>query len=163
MTSHVATVAFRGIEAMPVDVQVQLSAGNVVFNVVGLPDKAVGESRERVRAALYAVGLALPAQAPDRQSVARRSAQGRQPLRSADRAWRAQRHGHRARRFRAALCGARRIVARRLDHRGGGRAAGGDGRQWPRSRPHLPQSLWCRSGLGGRGCRYPGARQPSCN
>jgi len=61
MTSHVATVAFRGIEAMPVDVQVQLSAGNVVFNVVGLPDKAVGESRERVRAALYAVGLALPA------------------------------------------------------------------------------------------------------
>ncbi|MBL8908773.1 MAG: YifB family Mg chelatase-like AAA ATPase [Rhizobiales bacterium] len=61
MTSHVATVAFRGIDAMPVDVQVQLSAGNVVFNVVGLPDKAVGESRERVRAALYAVGLALPA------------------------------------------------------------------------------------------------------
>jgi magnesium chelatase family protein len=46
---------------MPVDVQVQLSSGNVVFNVVGLPDKAVGESRERVRAALYAVGLALPA------------------------------------------------------------------------------------------------------
>ena len=61
MTSHVATVAFRGIDAMPVDVQVQLSAGNVVFNVVGLPDKAVGESRERIRAALYAVGLALPA------------------------------------------------------------------------------------------------------
>ncbi|MFO0994826.1 MAG: YifB family Mg chelatase-like AAA ATPase [Hyphomicrobiales bacterium] len=61
MTSHVATVAFRGIEAVPVEVQVQLSAGNVVFNVVGLPDKAVGESRERVRAALYAVGLALPA------------------------------------------------------------------------------------------------------
>src|SRR6187200_1599201 len=61
MTSHVATVAFRGIDAMPVDVQVQLSAGNVVFNIVGLPDKAVGESRERVRAALYAVGLALPA------------------------------------------------------------------------------------------------------
>ena len=57
MTSHVATVAFRGIDAMPVDVQVQLSSGNVVFNMVGLPDKAVGESRERVRAALYAVGL----------------------------------------------------------------------------------------------------------
>jgi len=61
MTSHVATVAFRGIEAMPVDVQVQISGGNVHFNVVGLPDKAVGESRERVRAAFYAVGLALPA------------------------------------------------------------------------------------------------------
>ena len=40
MTSHVATVAFRGIDAMPVDVQVQLSAGNVVFNIVGLPDFA---------------------------------------------------------------------------------------------------------------------------
>ena len=61
MTSHVATVAFRGIEAMPVDVQVQISGGNVHFNIVGLPDKAVGESRERVRAAFYAVGLALPA------------------------------------------------------------------------------------------------------
>src|SRR3954447_22687795 len=61
MTAHVTTVAFQGIEAVPVDVQVQLSSGKVVFNVVGLPDKAVGESRERVRAALYAVGLSLPA------------------------------------------------------------------------------------------------------
>ena len=41
--------------------QVQLSPGNVVFTVVGLPDKAVAESRERVRSALIASGLALPA------------------------------------------------------------------------------------------------------
>ena len=36
-------------------------AGTVVFNIVGLADKAVAESRERVRAALIASGLALPA------------------------------------------------------------------------------------------------------
>lgn len=61
MTSHVATVAFQGVEAVPVDVQVQIASGFVGFTVVGLPDKAVAESRERVRAALTAVGLALPA------------------------------------------------------------------------------------------------------
>ena len=61
MTSHVATVAFRGIEAVPVDVQVQIASGLPAFTLVGLPDKAVAESKERVRAALTAVGLALPA------------------------------------------------------------------------------------------------------
>jgi magnesium chelatase family protein len=60
MTARVGTVAFQGIEVMPVDVQVQMSAGLPAFTVVGLPDKAVGESRERVRAALGAIGLALP-------------------------------------------------------------------------------------------------------
>ena len=61
MVTNVATVAFEGIEAKPVDVQVQTMPGNIVFMIVGLPDKAVGESRERVRAALIASGLALPA------------------------------------------------------------------------------------------------------
>lgn len=61
MVAHVTTVAFQGIEARPVDVQVQISAGVVQFAVVGLPDKAVAESRERVRSALAAIGLALPA------------------------------------------------------------------------------------------------------
>lgn len=61
MTTRITTVAFQGIEAVPVDVQVQISPGTPKFNVVGLPDKAVGESRERVRAALIASGLALPA------------------------------------------------------------------------------------------------------
>ncbi len=61
MGSHVATVAFQGVDAVPVDVQVHIASGFVTFAVVGLPDKAVGESRERVRAALNAVGLALPA------------------------------------------------------------------------------------------------------
>ncbi len=54
------TFAFSGIEAVPVEVQVQISAGLPAFLVVGLPDKAVGEARERVRAALSAMGLALP-------------------------------------------------------------------------------------------------------
>jgi len=49
MVAHVTTVAFQGIEAEPVDVQVHIGAGMPAFAVVGLPDKAVGESRERVR------------------------------------------------------------------------------------------------------------------
>jgi len=61
MVVRVGTVAFEGVETRPVDVQVQISNGNVVFNVVGLGDKAVAESRERVRSALVASGLALPA------------------------------------------------------------------------------------------------------
>ena len=49
-----------GIDALGVDVQVQLASGLPAFTVVGLPDKAVAESRERVRGALGAIGLALP-------------------------------------------------------------------------------------------------------
>jgi magnesium chelatase family protein len=60
MVSHVTTVAFQGIEAVPVDVQVQIVPGLPRFMVVGLPDKAVNESIERVRSALHASGLALP-------------------------------------------------------------------------------------------------------
>ncbi len=61
MVQRVATVAFEGIEARAVDVQVQVAPGLPAFNVVGLPDKAVSEARERVRSALVASGLALPA------------------------------------------------------------------------------------------------------
>lgn len=60
MVAHVTTVSFQGIEAVPVDVQVQLTGGKPTFAIVGLPDKTVAESRERIRAALYATGLALP-------------------------------------------------------------------------------------------------------
>jgi magnesium chelatase family protein len=60
MVARVATVAFLGLEARGVDVQVQIARGNNVFNVVGLPDKAVAESKERVRATLSAIGLSLP-------------------------------------------------------------------------------------------------------
>ena len=61
MFAAVSTVAFAGIEAKPVEVQVQISPGLPAFAIVGLPDKAVAESRERVRAALHAMGLGLPA------------------------------------------------------------------------------------------------------
>lgn len=61
MVARVGTVAFQGIEVLDVDVQVQMATGLPAFSIVGLPDKAVGESRERVRAALHAMGLALPA------------------------------------------------------------------------------------------------------
>jgi magnesium chelatase family protein len=58
--ARIQTFAFAGIEAVPVEVQVQITPGLPAFLVVGLPDKAVGESRERVRAALTAIGLSLP-------------------------------------------------------------------------------------------------------
>jgi magnesium chelatase family protein len=58
--ARVNSFAFAGIDAQPVEVQVQISSGLPNFLMVGLPDKAVGEARERVRAALTAMGLALP-------------------------------------------------------------------------------------------------------
>jgi magnesium chelatase family protein len=60
MVARVHTVAFSGIDVLAVDAQVTIASGLPAFTVVGLPDKAVGESRERVRAALHALGLALP-------------------------------------------------------------------------------------------------------
>ncbi len=60
MVARVNTVAFSGIDVLDVDVQVQIANGMPAFTVVGLPDKAVAESRERVRAAIGAIGLALP-------------------------------------------------------------------------------------------------------
>jgi magnesium chelatase family protein len=60
MVATVSTVAYLGLEARAVEVQCQLVAGLPHFIVVGLPDKAVAESRERVRNAIAAIGLSLP-------------------------------------------------------------------------------------------------------
>jgi magnesium chelatase family protein len=60
MVARVVTVAFHGVEARRVDVEVQMTSGGSFFTVVGLADKAVGESRERVRAAFGGLGLSLP-------------------------------------------------------------------------------------------------------
>ena len=60
MLATVSTVAYLGLEARAVEVQCQLVAGLPNFIVVGLADKAVSESKERVRNALAAIGLALP-------------------------------------------------------------------------------------------------------
>ena len=141
MVQRVATVAFEGIEARAVDVQVQVAPGLPAFNVVGLPDKAVAEARERVRAALVASGLALPARRitvnlapadlPKEGShydlpiaLGLMAAIGAIPADALARL-------HRARRARP----------RRLDRRGRRRAAGRDRRQCPRRRPDLPRRL----------------------
>ena len=58
---RVNTFAFAGIDAIPVEVQVQVTPGTPALILVGLPDKAVGEAKERVRAAFAAIGLSLPA------------------------------------------------------------------------------------------------------
>jgi len=60
LVARVRTVAFSGIDVLEVEAQVTITSGLIAFMVVGLPDKAVAESRERVRAALAALGLALP-------------------------------------------------------------------------------------------------------
>jgi magnesium chelatase family protein len=60
MVARVVTVAFQGVEARRVDVEVQLTGGEQVMVVVGLGDKAVAESRERVRGAFTGLGLAMP-------------------------------------------------------------------------------------------------------
>ncbi|MEP6343715.1 MAG: YifB family Mg chelatase-like AAA ATPase [Maricaulaceae bacterium] len=60
MVASITTVAFVGAEARRVDVQVQIAPGTQAFSIVGLADKAVAESRERVRAAFAAIGLDLP-------------------------------------------------------------------------------------------------------
>lgn len=60
MYGQISTLAFVGIEARLVEVQVRITPGQAMFAIVGLPDKAVAESRERVRNALHAVGLGLP-------------------------------------------------------------------------------------------------------
>jgi magnesium chelatase family protein len=60
MVAKIKTFSFAGIEVVPVDVQVKISPGAPSFTIVGLPDKAVGESKERVRAAISSTGLAWP-------------------------------------------------------------------------------------------------------
>jgi magnesium chelatase family protein len=60
MTALAYTVAFQGVDARLVEVQCAISPGMPAFAIVGLPDKAVSEARERVRAALNAMAIALP-------------------------------------------------------------------------------------------------------
>lgn len=61
MLARINTITFNGLEILDVDLQVQISSGLPAFTIVGLPDKAVAESKERVRAALQSLGLSLPA------------------------------------------------------------------------------------------------------
>jgi len=61
LVARINTVAFQGVDVQNVDVQVQISNGMPAFMIVGLPDKAVGESKERVRSALHSLGISLPA------------------------------------------------------------------------------------------------------
>ncbi len=148
MVQRVSTVAFEGIEARGVDVQVQVAPGLPAFAIVGLPDKAVSEARERVRSALIASGLALPARRitvnlapadlPKEGShydlpiaLGLMAAIGAIPPDALERLYRA-----------------RRTRARRIDRAGRGRAAGGDRRQFARRGPDLPGRLRRGGGLG---------------
>lgn len=61
MVVHISSLTFAGVEIIDVDVQVQITPGIPNFTIVGLADKTIAESRERVKAALSSLGLALPA------------------------------------------------------------------------------------------------------
>ncbi len=61
MLARVNTIAFNGLTTLDVDLQLQISSGLPAFNIVGLPDKTIAESKERVRAALNTMGVELPA------------------------------------------------------------------------------------------------------
>src|SRR5947208_935450 len=60
MAARVVTLAFNGVDVVRVDCEVQVVGNEFAFIIVGLGDKAVGESRERVRAAFTGLGLSLP-------------------------------------------------------------------------------------------------------
>ncbi len=61
MLARVNTIAFNGLTTLDVDLQLQISSGLPAFTIVGLPDKTIAESKERVRAALNTMGVELPA------------------------------------------------------------------------------------------------------
>ena len=60
MVAKIKTFAYQGVDVVEIDVQVKISDGISNFTIVGLPDKAVGESKERVRAAISSTGLPWP-------------------------------------------------------------------------------------------------------
>lgn len=60
MITHINTLTFNGLETKKVDLQAQISSGLPNFIIVGLPDKAIAESKERIRAAIQSIGLQLP-------------------------------------------------------------------------------------------------------
>jgi len=61
MQAKIKTIAFSGLDVLDVDLQIQMTSGMPAFTIVGLPDKTVAESKERVRAALVALGISFPA------------------------------------------------------------------------------------------------------
>ena len=158
MAATVATVAYLGLEARAVEVQVQLTSGIPKFTIVGLADKAVAESRERVRAALASIGLALPPKVITvNLSPADLPKEGSHydlpialGLLAAMGATDAETLSH--------YVAVGRAQPRRTDRAVARRAAGGAPCFGARSRPDLPRCTGGRSELGGRARRHRRAR-----
>ncbi len=60
MFARVRSLGLFGLNAFSVDVEVETSKGTPMFDIVGLADTVVKESRERIRSAMRAAGLAFP-------------------------------------------------------------------------------------------------------
>ncbi len=61
MVAKIKTLTLLGINEIDINVEVKLSTGIVAFNIVGLPDKAITEAKERIRATINSIGLSFPA------------------------------------------------------------------------------------------------------
>ena len=148
MYGQISTLAFVGIEARPVEVQVRITPGQAVVcdcrtaRQSGRRKPRAGPQRAPRRRSRPAL------QAHHRQSRARRSAERRQPFRSADRAGDDVGDGSDRAGRDCRLCGHRRTGARRRDPRRAGHAAGCDRRQRHRQGPDLPASRRAGSRLG---------------
>ena len=60
MFTQIKSLGLFGLNAFPVDVEIDISRGNPQFDIVGLPDTVVKESRERIRAALRSCSISFP-------------------------------------------------------------------------------------------------------
>lgn len=60
MITRAFSVCFEGIEPQLVEIECAISPGLPAFSIIGLPDKAVSEARDRIRSALGALSIALP-------------------------------------------------------------------------------------------------------
>ena len=148
--ARVNSFAFAGIEAQPVEVQVQIASGLPNF-LDGRPARQSGGRGARTGARrAHRHGPGAAAQARAGQPRPRRPAEGGQPFRPADRARRARRHGCAAARGTGAIRGPGRIIAGWPDQPGGRRAAGGHRRGRARAGADLPGGARRRSGLGRR-------------
>jgi len=79
MLAQVCSAALNGIEAFPVEVEVNAGYGDTLVVIVGLPDAAVKESRDRVSTALTNSGFKFPMGAPP-STWRRRREKGRAEL-----------------------------------------------------------------------------------
>jgi magnesium chelatase family protein len=159
-TTHASTII--GLDTHPVQVEVDITRGMPAFDLVGLAEAAVRESRTRVRAAMEQSGYPLPDPSGDGEPRARRRAQGRDGLRPRHR----HRHPRRGGRVRRRLASTRWLLLGELSLTGGVRGVRGVLPQVMAARDRgvrgaIVATENARRGRGGRGHRGARGRLPA--